>query len=929
MGRTSKNQRTAHLNMRSIGSYFQSTSGSSSSSFVISNSNTRLISSYFQRHPGPSAELESSIPDRAERHTPEDKDVEQSEVAADTSLEDDLDPSMSFEMSPPHNPFSPGDNEDLNDTYYDASDSLNPSSPGKSSIKSEAGEASKHNEPISTDLDSVDSLGLMTFNSQVSGESLRRLALSPRKAKWKGMTPGSMPSKPSLTFSEKLAEEMGTSLELMDSNSKLKPLELENIKNSPFTKDIVEGSDSGSEADWNDTNILVAAEIDAIAPQLTSSGQEMETNDSNPNLGPLGSDDDIPTLKQFSNKIGPMVLEESDSELDDDLFSGNLSPATPTPSTGTPATTDATPIEDETESKLDMKLSDIDAELEDIPLQRATGRVVHAQTSAKSGRTLRSSVAKPALIPAISPKLTSKTPKSTQAKKHFFSLDVLLKEKKRRDEIGYDIKTASANTTLDDNLIEEFDEAEDEEVISGPTMIPKGVLSEEQEGALTEIIEENSSEIVEDFIEFFVHWPQEFVIPSLELELEGADASDHVVQKVLECTKTETERRHFLMSPYLMIISATPWTMPRSLFKWLLLVTATEQHQPVTLSVFALLQRILTQRTSVHGIDHQDLIRVFGMYGANDKCLTQDWRATPVTKETRNQRLILPETKSFPRQNLKSIIKLVNITATLNPQFYDFVEIQKIMNLLLRMTTDPIIGDIKSLLGSTMVALLDIIPESDWDSKRQQLCESIIFTLGTSLPFILLVLNQLPSLSLRITLLRRSIALAYLQQPPIPPGGTAPNLDELHRALFIDKGFLVGPETNYKDLGRRIKVLGYCLDDEQMIAGYGRSALEPLLKKLRRMHGRIVDVRAAFMERTLTKDIIQRLYMRIYYAGIHRQMVKQSTINFNSIQTKVQTNGQAPPTTNIANLRSIPELAAPVTNDLAADVEQSDSKVDD
>ena len=39
------------------------------------------------------------------------------------------------------------------------------------------------------------------------------------------------------------------------------------------------------------------------------------------------------------------------------------------------------------------------------------------------------------------------------------------------------------------------------------------------------------------------------------------------------------------------------------------------------------------------------------------------------------------------------------------------------MNLLLRMTTDPIIGDVKSLLGSTMVALLDIIPAEDWDQE--------------------------------------------------------------------------------------------------------------------------------------------------------------------------------------------------------------------
>ncbi|KAI7820573.1 hypothetical protein BC939DRAFT_232506 [Gamsiella multidivaricata] len=259
------------------------------------------------------------------------------------------------------------------------------------------------------------------------------------------------------------------------------------------------------------------------------------------------------------------------------------------------------------------------------------------------------------------------------------------------------------------------------------------------------------------------------------------------------------------------------------------------------------------------------------MYGAKDEYLDPDWKVTPVTRETQNERLILPETAKFPRQSLKAVVKLVTMTATLDPQFYNVAEIRKIVNLLMRMTTDPIIGDVKSLLGSTIVALLDAIPADDWEVERHCLCDEIIQTLGTSMPFILLALRQLPSLSMRVALLRRGIALSYLGLPPIPAGEVAPDLEELHRALFVDKGFLVNSTTNYKDLGRRIQIFGFCLDDEQMIASYGRIALEPLLKKLRMMHGRIVDVRAAFMERTLTKDMIQRLYIRLYYAGIHRQ----------------------------------------------------------
>jgi len=52
-----------------------------------------------------------------------------------------------------------------------------------------------------------------------------------------------------------------------------------------------------------------------------------------------------------------------------------------------------------------------------------------------------------------------------------------------------------------------------------------------------------------------------------------------------------------------------------------------------------------------------------------------------------------------------------------SPQFYDNAEIRKITGLLLRMTTDPIIGDVKSLLGSTLAALMDAIPTHSWDTE--------------------------------------------------------------------------------------------------------------------------------------------------------------------------------------------------------------------
>ncbi|KAG0354965.1 hypothetical protein BGZ54_001359 [Gamsiella multidivaricata] len=631
---------------------------------------------------------------------------------------------------PLRNPFSSQDlgnwDNGGGDNDLDSLDD-NPFSPTKASIIAEAESVQEEDvreeeEPLTkntdtiSELEPINGLGLMTFSSQLSGESLRRLALSPRKQKRKKeLSPGMMPSMPTLTFSEKLAAEMGEigggEGSLFGLIRKAKPLTLGKVA-------VVDGSDSGSEADWND---------DEVVATLTSKKSKQ---------GVLFDG-------KTSNKA-PMMLEESDSDLEDNPFSSHNSIA----SSPTPLTI-STSDKSEEDINVDLELSEDDKLDEDQALakQRVTRSCTHAVTPPRSGRTLRSATLKPAPTLASLPKGAIKP---ARAKAVLFSLDSLLKEKKRKEKIGYDIEAANSMMTLDDELLEEYDEDDDEEALFGTEMIPKGVLSEEQEGVLTDIIEDEQNQTVEDIAEFFVHWPLELVVQPLEQELCDKDLDDHIVQKVLKATQTEMQRNQFLTSPFLMIMSSSPWTMPRSLFRWLVHVVAVEQNTAVTLSLFALLQRVLSQKSGVLGVDHQDLIRAFRMYGAKDEYLDPDWKVTPVTRETQNERLIrktaalhafssayrstlldeilkintgslfrlyvlVPETAKFPRQSLKAVVKLVTMTATLDPQFYNVAEIRKIVNLLMRMTTDPIIGDVKSLLGSTIVALLDAIPADDWE----------------------------------------------------------------------------------------------------------------------------------------------------------------------------------------------------------------------
>ncbi|KAI7820572.1 hypothetical protein BC939DRAFT_232471 [Gamsiella multidivaricata] len=330
----------------------------------------------------------------------------------------------------------------------------------------------------------------MTFSSQLSGESLRRLALSPRKQKRKKeLSPGMMPSMPTLTFSEKLAAEMGEigggEGSLFGLIRKAKPLTLGKVA-------VVDGSDSGSEADWNDDEV--------VATLTSKKTEEQKMREESPTLI-LDSDDDYPNIHKFSSNKAPMMLEESDSDLEDNPFSSHNSIA----SSPTPLTI-STSDKSEEDINVDLELSEDDKLDEDQALakQRVTRSCTHAVTPPRSGRTLRSATLKPAPTLASLPKGAIKP---ARAKAVLFSLDSLLKEKKRKEKIGYDIEAANSMMTLDDELLEEYDEDDDEEALFGTEMIPKGVLSEEQEGVLTDIIEDEQNQTVEDIAEFFVHWP--------------------------------------------------------------------------------------------------------------------------------------------------------------------------------------------------------------------------------------------------------------------------------------------------------------------------------------------------------------------------------------------------------------------------------------
>jgi hypothetical protein len=167
------------------------------------------------------------------------------------------------------------------------------------------------------------------------------------------------------------------------------------------------------------------------------------------------SDDEFPPHgKKFISKA-PAELVDSDSDMDDELFSGmNSLPFNSTP----PATTLAVSAPDDDVFGSDIELSDGDGSDTDTTgpgtrrsrRTRAGPMTVASNASASTsriGRTRRNAGPDPTFDFDEPVRLYSKSRKP--AKKTLFSLGSLLKEKERKERIGYDIQIIKKQVDLE------------------------------------------------------------------------------------------------------------------------------------------------------------------------------------------------------------------------------------------------------------------------------------------------------------------------------------------------------------------------------------------------------------------------------------------------------------------------------------------------
>ncbi|KAG0241440.1 hypothetical protein BGW41_005898 [Actinomortierella wolfii] len=592
------------------------------------------------------------------------------------------------------------------------------------------------------------------------------------------------------------------------------------------------------------------------------------------------SDDDMLTLDTFK-KDDKSWLKESDSsssDLDDPfsdpfLSGTELSDSITTKDKSPPQPPSPTPTQ--RNKKQEPPIPDPDLMLTDEELPPPPHEL-----RSRSGRVLRSTAV------AVEITAASKTRFKPTKKKALFSLDLLLKEKERREAGGFNM-SRHIEEAMSGQVLEEYDTEEEEEILFGTDkIIPKDILSEEQKEVLTEVLAEEETQLVEDAFDFFTQWPRRRSIPRLDVELgESVSAfSPHSAYtvRVVQSLRMPGMYKAFLLSPFMHMLIRSKWEIPRAVYSWLVDVMALETDFSVVNAISALLQHAARRIPGTTVIRPEDIVRVCQYYGAKDEVLATRWRIAPITAENKPQRILGARSSPFPKDNLQRVILLVQESALAGPQEYTCEDIRMMVNILLRIVTDPIVGDIKSSVMTAIGTLLDAIPESARGEQRTLLVQETIHTFGESLPFMLLILGYWPATNAWTMLTRRSIAVVYLGLTAIPEGSDKPMLQDITNFVQSSPVFTRNHQTDYRKMTQTVKMLGYCLDDDALIASYNYQGLKELILILRQMHGKIVDIRAAFLDRTHAKDALQRLFTRLFYAGVHRSGPAQSTLNFDS-----------------------------------------------
>ncbi|CAG8505881.1 7918_t:CDS:10, partial [Acaulospora morrowiae] len=473
-----------------------------------------------------------------------------------------------------------------------------------------------------------------------------------------------------------------------------------------------------------------------------------------------------------------------------------------------------------------------------------------------------------------------------QKRPYEFSLSSLLQEKRHREKAGYDIQ--ALEQAIQENVLDE--EMDDPFEHYNRSEISASIFDEEtKHDSLQQIFEEDDMMDSEHSLEFF-EINTDLDLPKPILRKPNSKLKDDAFALIYLAASDDERLKDILSSYWIPQQYEMGLDLPDAIIIWLLQLVSFGQDMEIVEEASCNLKRLteisgrfrnelnITPGVCVH---FSLIYNIFVSYGASTQILDFHCPAEQLKISSPSEL----QSQFLHIRNLRSLLKI--ITPLLENSWLSFShleEIRRAIVIILRLSLD---GRMTSILGEveTIVdALLQRLEDADWNSQAKFVCKDIISACGNDTQFKVAMLSNLP-VSTRGRLIRRLLSFYFL----FSVSSIKFDLDELDVSkppkiehlsdLFKDgvKTFKIHNETNYRELYNNILFLGYTMDDATQILSE-KDKVEEIIKYLRHLHGKIVDMRAAFMDRTKAKDLIQRLFMRLFCVTSYRRGKTQQSI---------------------------------------------------
>ncbi|CAG8517622.1 8238_t:CDS:10 [Ambispora gerdemannii] len=473
-----------------------------------------------------------------------------------------------------------------------------------------------------------------------------------------------------------------------------------------------------------------------------------------------------------------------------------------------------------------------------------------------------------------------------------FSLTSLLSEKKARDKKGYDIQYLE-KSVKDGTLVPLLDELKDPYAEYDREETSAKVLPEEQSEQLLKIFERDEQKNFEQQLNFFEEITESLPVPTLK------GSCDRIGSFLKDLSLDEL--REIFCTDWIALQYELGWSIPSEIITWLLDIVSFVDESTLAEAAFDNLKKFseinarsgnfnnnnnVQEGSNVEkefGVPFSEILRVLKSYGCSE------FLGIKAKLEEKSLRvLISKEPESSPEFshcfNIRLILKLLNHLAENKClRFQDNDEIRLAINVITRMYLDRRLWPIYSEIEQMIASLLELFDEENWPVQAKLICEDIASSCGNHTQFKVKILNHFPVVN-RGPVLRRMLAFRFLfNNEDDTKSWNLTELDLTHPILlqplldlFHDTRnmFKIRPDTNYYELSDFITFLGFALDDDQQLRSE-KDVIEEIIKKLNHLHGKIVDMRAAFLDRTKAKDNTQRLLLRLYYIINYRRTGKR------------------------------------------------------